>query len=135
MIFTRISLSFLRFTNSVSGILPASYNSTHVSIARNIVSTSENPYRPQILPPIVAQFRNCTPTIWRRLSLTAPCVYSFSLLFISSSLNGVMQPITNSSSVSCTVSNPRPERSIAVEILRFPIFSQTIPPRTSAVFF
>ena len=29
----------------------------------------------QILPPTVAQLRNCTPTIWRRLSLMAPFVY------------------------------------------------------------
>ncbi len=36
------------------------------------------PKRPKILPPTVAQLRNCTPTIWRTLSRMAPSVYAAS---------------------------------------------------------
>ncbi len=46
-----------------------------------------------------------------------------------------MQPITNASSVSVIVSSPRPDRSMAVMMFLFPIFSQTIPPSTQAVLF
>ena len=42
--------------------------------ARNMVSTSENPNLPKILPPTVARLRNWTPTIWRTDSRTAPSV-------------------------------------------------------------
>ena len=72
---TRISLSFGIFTKSERQTLPPLKSSTSVSSARSMVSTSEKPKRPQILPPTVAQLRNCTPTMWRRLSLMAPFVY------------------------------------------------------------
>ena len=74
MIFTRISLSFSMDANCASGMVPPLYNSTQVSSARNMVSTSENPNLPKILPPTVAQFRNCTPTMCRTLSRMAPFV-------------------------------------------------------------
>ena len=71
MIFTRISLSFSMDANCASGMVPPLYSSTQVSSARNMVSTSENPNLPKILPPTVAQFRNCTPTMCRTLSRIA----------------------------------------------------------------
>ena len=73
----------LLFLSASSG-LSSSYQSacmaaeqlreTSVSSARNSVSTSENPNLPKILPPTVARFRNCTPTILRTLSRAAPSV-------------------------------------------------------------
>ena len=131
---TRISLSFGIFTKSERQTSAAFKSSTSVSSARSMVSTSEKPKRPQILPPTVAQLRNCTPTIWRRLSYGTFRICMKSPMKFQV-LQWVIQPITNSLSVSVMVSRPSPERSMAVVTTRLPIFSHTMPPSTQAVRF
>ena len=69
--------------------------------------TSENPNLPQMLPPTVATFLNCTPTICLTDSAIAPCVYAFRVSCVSICLRVAYAPILNSFSSSSIRSSPR----------------------------
>ena len=115
--------------------IPPLYNSTYESSPINNVRTSENPYLPYMLPPTVARFLNCTPTICLSASLAQPFVYSLNPLWFSNCLSDVIHPILNSSSVSSILSSPNPDISIAVLILLSPIRIHIMPPTILLAFF